>query len=182
MLRLFLLFLGLLVGVFLYFRVESQPPAPELPIFLRQDTIALAHHTSIKLSVLSKKTPSMAQQEQLRHDYADLWAHLNHLYATNDVEAGKEYYTEEWFRQLCKHYEGEIESRVSRTDSLHHLQIMNWSRDGLVCAAVDSNAILTYSYPDRSTRRVRTSLALVLLFQGDHWRIDAMRVLDEKEI
>ncbi len=182
MLRLFFISLILLVGVFLYVRVESQPPAAELPIFLREDTIATTHKTAIDVSIHSRKIPTPGQLDQLRNDYSDLWAHLNHLYATNDVEVGKEYYTEDWFRQLCRHYEGKQEAQVSRTDSLHHLHIMNWSRDGLVCAAVDSNAVLTYTYPDRSSQRVYSTLALVLLYQGDHWRIDAIRVLDEKEI
>lgn len=152
----------------------------EKPVFLQTDTIALAHQTKLEVSIHSMYTPDSVQLETLKKDYSNLWAHLNHVYATNDVTAGKEYYTEPWFRQLCAHYQNGLHpTGIQRQDSVHHLAIQNWASDGLVCTAIDSNLVFKYQYPDNSFRLTSSHIALVLLYQGDHWRIDAMRVINE---
>ncbi|WP_019986825.1 hypothetical protein [Rudanella lutea] len=175
-----ILFVGLagLVVSFFVLQGKTMQRNSEKPIFLRTDSIAEAHRTDIKVSVNSPYKPSDEELAALTADYSNIWAHLNHLYSTNDVEAGKEYYTEAWFRQICTHYTGVQPQRISRTDTKHDWQIRNWSSDGLVCTAID-NALLTYQYPDQTKRSTQVRLAVVLLFQGDHWRIDAMRFLNE---
>jgi len=95
------------------------------------------------------------------------------------VEAGKEYYTEDWFRQLCLHYQGIQKPVITREDKQHELHIQNWSSDGLICTAIDSNVVFTYLYPDNHIDKTKATIALVLLYQGDHWRIDAIRVISE---
>ncbi len=177
-------FLGLLALVLGYFFLQGKlrQRHDEKPIFLRTDAIAQAHHTSISVCVESPYKPTNEQLAALTTDYANLWAHLNHIYATNDVEAGKEYYTEAWFVQLCRHYKGIQPTDVLRQDDRHELHLRNWSTDGLVCTAVDSNVVLTYHYPDQTTKTTQASLAIALLYQGDHWRIDALRLIHESTI
>ncbi len=152
------------------------------PVFLCTDAIALAHHTDIEVTVHSRYKPDSMQIENLRKDYSNLWAHLNHLYATNDVEAGKEYYTEDWFRQICKHYNGIRPTQLQRNDAEHHLHIQNWSTDDLVCTAIDSNVVLNTTLPNKTIQKTKANIAIVLLLQGDHWRIDAMRVLSDNNM
>jgi hypothetical protein len=152
------------------------------PVFLSNDEIADAHHTTINVSYHSIYKPDSFQLETLKKDYSNLWAHLNHLYATNEVEAGKEYYTEDWFKQIYHHHNGKIDAKIKRNDEQHELHIQNWAWDGLVCAATDSNVILHYQYPDKSFKTTKANLELVLLYQGDHWRIDALRVIGETSI
>lgn len=165
----------LLLGLF-------STPKDEIPVFLRTDAIAAAHQTKISLHPGSFYQPNAAQLEQLKADYGHIWAHLNHLYATNDITAGKEFYTEDWFRQLNHHFTGIRTPLVTRTDRQHDLHIQTWSRDGLVCTAIDSNAVLQYTYPDKTSEITSATVAVVLLFQGDHWRIDAIRVLSEERL
>ena len=179
MLRILFTSLILLMAGYVFLQSRLNQRSDEKPVFLRTDTIAQAHQTSMAVCVESPYKPSAEQVAALTTDYADLWAHLNHLYSTNDVEAGKEYYTEAWFAQLCRHYAGVQLTNISRHDERHELHLQNWSTDGLVCTALDSNVVLTYRYPDQSTRTTRANLAVSLLFQGDHWRVDALRVLNE---
>lgn len=153
----------------------------EIPIFLRHDNIAAEHSTEIKLQFQSMYVPDTIQQKTLLKDYSAIWAHLNHLYNTNDVVQGKEYYTEDWFKEICSQYEAPIAGHITRKDSIHHLYVQNWSDDGLVCTAIDSNVVLLYQYPHKQVI-TKENLAIVLLFQGDHWRIDALTVLDQKTI
>lgn len=182
MLRLFFLsLLALLLG-YVFLQGKLRQRTDEKPVFLRTDGIAQAHHTIISICVESPYQPARDQLTALTTDYANLWAHLNHLYATNDVEAGKEYYTEAWFVQLCRHYKGIEPTEVLRQDNQHELHLRNWSTDGLVCTAIDSNVVLTYRYPDQTTKTTRAILAVALLYQGDHWRIDALRLINESTI
>jgi hypothetical protein len=119
------------------------------------------------------------QLETLKKDYSNIWAHLNHLYATNDVVAGKEYYTEDWFKQICRHFNGIQQPVLTRTDEQHELHIQNWASDGLICTAIDSNVVFNTNFPDKTVRRTRAVIAVVLLLQGDHWRLDAIRIINE---
>lgn len=175
---LFILFVALVSG-FLLLEVSGSGRDTEKPVFLRIDELARNHHTKIDLEVHAPYRPTDIELTRLKEDYGNIWAHLNHLYATNDVEQGKEYYTEAWFQHLCRHYSGPRKPLVTRTDLYHKLLIQNWANDGLVCTAIDSNIVLQYQYPDLLTQASTAHIALVLLYQGDHWRIDAIRVLDE---
>lgn len=150
----------------------------ELPVFMRTDLIAENHQTKIEVQFHSLYQPDSFQLAMLKKDYSNIWAHLNHLYETNDVEAGKEYYTEDWFKQITGHYSGKTTSPVRRADLQHELHIQNWSEDGLVCSLIDSNLVLNYHFPnEKQVRTEKIQLAVALLFQGDHWRVDAIRVL-----
>ncbi len=182
MLRIIFITLIVLTAGFLFLQGRLLERTADMPVFLSTDTIADAHQTEMEISVLSMYKPDSVQLEALKRDYSNLWAHLNHLYNTNDVEAGKEYYTEPWFRQLCSHYKKEVEETgITREDVSHHLAIQNWASDGLVCTAVDSNVVFKYNYPDKTSYSTKANIALVLLYQGDHWRIDAMRVMSETQ-
>lgn len=176
-----ILFISLLVLLLGFFFLQGRLNVrnEEKPVFLRTDEIALNHQTNIQTTIHSVYKPDSLQLETLKKDYSNIWAHLNHLYASNDVEAGKEYYTEDWFKQICSHYNGIQQPLVTRRDEQHELHIQNWASDGLVCTAIDSNVILHYQYPDKANKTTKANLAVVLLFQGDHWRIDAIRVIDE---
>lgn len=151
----------------------------ELPVYLRHDQIAADHSTNIDFTIKSIFKPDSIQIQTLKKDYSNLWAHLNHLHETNEIEAGKEYYTEDWFRQINHHYAGTIESGIKRSDLQHNLQVENWSTDGLACTISDKDVLLIYQFPDHTSRRSKVDLEMVLLYQGDHWRIDAIRVMDE---
>ena len=175
---LFITFIGIL-ATFLFLQGRLNERNGEKPVFLRHDKIADAHHTTINVTVHSMYKPDSVQLEALKKDYSNLWAHLNHLYETNDVEAGKEYYTEEWFKQINHHYIGTVSPTIKRSDVQHELHIENWAWDGLVCTLSDSNLIFHYQYPDKTTRKSRANLEMVLLYQGDHWRIDALRLKNE---
>ena len=169
-------------GLFLFLQGRWKDRNDELPVFLRTDKRALAHHTQIQTTIHSLYRPDSLQLETLKKDYANAWAHLNYLYATNNVEAGKEYYTEDWFKQMVRHYNGKVKTNIIRYDEQHHLHIQNWASDGLACTAIDSNLVFKTIYPGNKIRRSRVHLAVVLLFQGDHWRIDALRVLRKEQL
>lgn len=178
---LFILFIVLLAG-FLFLQGRVMEPRAEKPIFLRTDEIAKAHQTKVEIKVHSMYQPDSFQLETLKKDYSNLWAHLNHLYSTNDVGAGKEYYTEDWFKQINHHYNEPVSIVINRTDEQHELHIINWAWDNLVCSAIDSNVVLKYTYPDQSIHITKANLAIVLLYQGDHWRLDAIRLINEVPI
>jgi len=88
-----ILFISIIVIVtaFLFLQGRLNERNGEKPIFLRDDKIADTHQTKIKVSVNSIYKPDPIQLKTLQKDYNNLWAHLNHLYETNDVEAGKKY-------------------------------------------------------------------------------------------
>jgi hypothetical protein len=179
----YILFIMLAVG-FLFLQGKLIDRSFTLPVFLQYDPIAKAHNSAIDLTVhCGGLRPNESQLEILKTSYDALWAHLNYLYRSNDVEKGKEYYTEEWFRVLCKDNPPAFLLPVTRLDITHDLHVIDWSTDGLVCALVDSNVNLKYTY---STARGRDSsiytkanYAITLLFQGDHWRLDAFHLMGE---
>lgn len=177
--RLFFILFFLLILGYLLFQGRAIERSSEKPAFLRADDLVLAHDAEIKMTIHSNYRPDSLQLEILKKDYNALWAHLNHLYATNDIIAGKEYYTESWFRQLAAHFDEVRTPAATRIDKYHELHIENWSRDGLLCTAIDNNVVFTYEYPDQQTTTSKATLAVVLLYQGDHWRIDAMKVISE---
>jgi hypothetical protein len=176
-----ILFIGVIVLVVGFFFLEERvkPSAGEKPVFLRVDTITGNHQTNIFITSHSMYTPTDNEYDVLRTDYSNIWAHLNYLYATNNVLAGKEYYTEDWFKQICNHYELPQQPIIKRTDEKHELHIQNWASDALVCTAIDSNVIFKYQYPDNTEKFTKANIAVILLQQGDHWRIDAIRIIDE---
>jgi len=182
MMRLLFIVLIGITAALLFLQGRLNDRNGEKPVFLRHDEIAAAHQTEIEISIHSIYSPDAVQLEALKKDYSNLWAHLNHLYETNDVEAGKEYYTEDWFRQINRHYNGVIHSAIKRRDLQHEMHIENWAWDGLVCSITDSNVVFQYIYPDKSIKTSKANLKLVLLYQGDHWRIDALRIVFETEV
>jgi hypothetical protein len=182
MTRALLILVGILTVCFLLLQGRLNERNSEKPHFLRTDAIADAHRTKIYITAHSYFKPDSIQTEMLRKDYSNLWAHLNHLYETNDIETGKEYYTEDWFKQINRHYNGTVETYIKRTDTAHNLHIINWASDGLVCTATDSNIVFRYRLPGNAAKTTKATIAVVLLYQGDHWRIDAMKVLKEETI
>jgi hypothetical protein len=178
-----LLFISTIGVVVAYFVLQSRltTNSTEKPIFLQTDEIAHTHQTLINTKIHSLIEPDSFQLETLKTDYSNLWAHLNHLYTTNDIETGKEYYTEDWFKQLNNQYTGKTKAAIVREDKEHNLHIINWDDDNLLCTAIDSNAVLCYYYPDKTIKKTKATLAIVLLLQGDHWRVDALRVISEND-
>lgn len=175
---LFIIVIGVIVS-YLVLEVISNKQITTLPPFLLKDQIAEKHKTNIKLTSDAAISPTPYQLEILKNDYKNIWAHLNHLYQTNDVIAGKEYYTEAWFRQLTHQFENKTINPILRNDLHHELHLQNWSTDALVCTAIDSNLVFQYTLPDKKIKYTKAKLAIVLLFQGDHWRIDAIRIIEE---
>ena len=181
--RIFYGILAMVLLVFIVLQIIERQRNQEVPVFLRTDDITNAHKTEIDIQLQSKYKPDSFQLVVLKSDYSNIWAHLNYVYETNDILVGKEYYTEAWLRQMSTNYEGKLNtSAIKRLDIKHNLCIQNWATDGLVCAAIDSNVELKYIYPDSLIKITQTNFALVLLYQGDHWRIDALRVMNESAI
>ena len=173
MMRLIFISVVVFLIAFVWLKSRISENQRELPIFLKHDEIASDHHSQIDVFSESIFTPDSFQLAVLKQDYSNIWAHLNHLYSTNEVERGKEYYTENWFTQINQHHDGLLPSPWIRKDLHHELHIKNWASDALVCTAIDSNLVLQYS----NTNLIRTSknqVAVVLLFEGDHWRLDAL--------
>ncbi len=181
MFRIIFIFLFVLMVTLFYLLSRTMQINSEKPIFLKTDTLAEAHKSDVEIKIHSLYKPVDSEVENLKSNYTNIWAHLNNLYATNDVEAGKEYYTEGWFKQLCTHYNGKIETPIIRNDLKHSLHIQNWANDGLICTAIDSNVVFNYTYTDSTVYNTKANIAVVLLYQGDHWRIDALRILNESK-
>lgn len=175
---LFFLFIAIMI-LFTILQERGMKHDSVKPQFLIVDTIADSHQTQIITKVHSPYKPNKAQLKAFEADYSNIWSHLNNLYATNDVEAGKEYYTEAWFKQVCRFYKGVQTIKITREDVKHELHVMNWSSDALVCNAIDSNVVFKYTYPDKTQKTTTSNIAIVLLLQGDHWRIDAIRMINE---
>lgn len=180
--RYILFFFIALIVTLLFLQGKIMQRNEEKPLFLREDIIADSHHTSVTVKVHSLYVPTDEQIEILANDYSNLWGHLNNLYATNNVEAGKEYYTEDWFKQICRHYNGIVKESIKRTDVQHELHIINWSSDALIYAAIDSNVVFKYQYFDGTEKNTRADIAVVLLFQGNRWRLDGIRIINENSI
>jgi hypothetical protein len=182
MIRIFLLGVIALAAALIFLEGRSSQHSMEKPVFLQIDNIAAEHKTNITTAVHSVYKPNPTQLEILQQDYSNLWAHLNYLFQTNNTEAGKEYYTENWFKQICLFYNGEVPAMCFRKDISHQLHIQNWASDALICTAIDSNAVFTYTFKNDSIITKKTTMAVVLLQQGDHWRIDALRIIKDETI
>jgi|GEM_PF-855263 len=165
--------------IFFFLEGKLSETFNEKPKFTRFDTLAFEHHAYMELKVESKYKPSVEQYNALLEDYPNLWAHLNQLYSTNDVVEGKEYYTEAWFVNACRNYHGVMPTGIERKDTEHHVHLVTWAWDGLACHLVDSNAVFYYTHQDHLIKITRANIALVLLVQGDHWRVDALKILSE---
>jgi head-tail adaptor len=179
MLRYFFILLLALCISLLILQSKQKFQSIEKPIFLQFDEIATQHQTKIDVQENTSLKASKEQIEDFKKDYSNIWAHLNHLYETNDVIAGKEYYTEDWFKQICLHYKQPIAPLINRLDLSHKICIKNWAWDGLVCTITDSVQVI-YTFPNKKTTQNMLHIAMVLLYQGDHWRIDAIKVENQE--
>jgi len=177
--RVIIIFCAIIICGYLSILGYSLPAQSDKPIFLKSDEIAKDHHTNISVSINSSYRPDTVQLQKLIQDYSNIWAHLNHLYATNDIVIGKEYYTENWLKFLAYQYTGKQQPIISRTDLNHELNIENWSNDGLLCTVIDKNIELNYTNSNNIIKSTRAEVAMILLFQGDNWRIDALRIINE---
>ncbi len=175
MLRYFFLLLLVLSISLLFLNGRLQSTNSEIPVFLKYDTIANEHHSKFEVKVNASIPPNKQQLEDFIDDYSHIWGHLNYLYATNDVIAGKEYYSEDWFKQVCLQYKKKQNPIIQRSDLSHQVTIQNWAWDGLVCTITDI-VKLGYIFPNKNTSIKYLNIAMVLLYQGDHWRIDAIKV------
>lgn len=165
---------------FVVITVLKNQKQEELPTFVKVDEIAKAHKTEISTSVQSFMKPTEQQIELLEKDYSAMWGHLNHLYASNEVEAGTEYYTEDFFKAICLKT-SPVKALLQRKDVKHKLTITEWARDGLVCVGIDSNVILKYQTLQNETFYTKATIAFALLLQGEHWRIDGLKFIEEKK-
>lgn len=172
---LFILFF-IILAVFVFLKTELNPELPARPAFMEEDAIAADHKTNMRFSVKADIQPDSVQQSALVRDYNALWAHLNDLYGTGNIEAMREYTTEPMFRQLCGHDRQTVQGTITRSDINHHAGIINWSADGLVCNLMDTVTIKTV-YPAKAPEIAQWVVAMALLYQGDHWRLDGMRLL-----
>jgi hypothetical protein len=174
MLRYFFLLLLVLCVSLLFLNGRLHSTNSDKPIFLKYDGLANEHQSIVDVKINAAIPPNKEQVEVLKKDYTNIWAHLNHLYATKDVVAGKEYYTEAWFKQICLEYKSTTHPIIHRKDLSHQLIIKNWAWDGLVCTLTDSVKI-AYIFPDKNTSVTYLNISMVLLYEGDHWRIDAIK-------
>ncbi len=167
--------------LFAYLQIRLAPPSEKLPSFIAKDDIVDAEpKAKINIIIRSAVVPPKSSLNQLASDYGKIWAHLNHLYQTNDILAGKEFYTEEWFKYLSKQPKPLAKSMIYRTDLAHHLIIHSWSNDNLICMATDSALLLNYAMEGKFMKSELNNVAVVLLFQGDNWRLDALKVVENK--
>ncbi|WP_026951443.1 hypothetical protein [Algoriphagus mannitolivorans] len=177
---LFILFY-LLVGVLLFSLAKLQIRRDEVPYFLRFDSIAAAHEADIEINVEASFPPNEQQLEVLKKDYLALWAHLNAIYETNDLKPSKDRFTERIYSNLAIAYPGKTTGLGQRKDLNHKLLIQNWSRDGLACQMIDSLQF-AYLLPDSAQYQTDAVLALSLVYQGDNWRLDGIKFIDEKPL
>ena len=142
-----------------------------LPLYMQRDTIANKNAAIIDLDISSDYRSDSMQIEILKTDYLNIWSHLNHLFATNDIVAGKAYYTEDWFKRLEKNYSEKMNLDIERHDVEHKLNILHLSTDDLVCTTSDTVTFITRYGKQHLNETYIVYMAL--LYQGDHWRIDA---------
>ncbi|MEN2281456.1 hypothetical protein AAGF08_04900 [Algoriphagus sp. SE2] len=176
------IFLGflLIVGVLLVSMARVQKKNDEIPYFLRYDSLAANANPRIELKVESSIDPSEEQLEKLVTDYAAIWAHLNRLFQDPDPKPSKERLTERFYLHLANNYVDGPSSSIKRKDLSHFIQIKTWSKDGLSCNILDQNAEFSFEFPDGTIQKTNYSIAVSLLFQGDNWRLDAIRFIEEK--
>jgi hypothetical protein len=176
------IYLGFLciVGILLFSMARLQEKNDEVPYFLRYDSLAANSNPKIDLIVESSIEPTEQQLEKLVKDYAAIWAHLNQLYQHPNPKPSKERFTERFYLHLANNYIAGPSSSIQRKDLSHFIHIKTWSKDGLSCNILDENAQFSFKLPDGSVQTTASTIAISLLFQGDNWRLDAIRFIDEK--
>ena len=175
------IFLGflLIVGFLLITMARIRQTNDAVPYFLRYDSLAMNSNPSLEIKVESVYTPTEQQLVKLEQDYKAIWAHLNYLYQHPDPTPSKDRFTERFYINLAENYKEGQPGAVQRKDVSHSLLIKTWSRDGLSCNLLDSLAEFSYTFPDGTTQNSTGLIAVSLLFEGDNWRLDAIRFIDE---
>ena len=175
------IFLGflLIVGFLLITMARIKKTDDEIPYFLRYDSLAMNSKPAVDIKVKSIYTPTEQQLEKLQDDYVAIWAHLNFLYQHPNPVPSKERFTEQFYLNLANNYKEGQAGAIERKDLSHSLIIKTWSRDGLSCNLMDSVAKFSYRLPDGPIETSSATIAASLLFQGDNWRLDAIRFIDE---
>ena len=110
----------------------------------------------------------------LKRDYLNIWSHLDHLHNTNDQISGKRFYTEDFFNSLVRIHSLGKNRLLKRKNLSHNVIIYNISPDGLICTIIDSSIMLEYVTPSYYYFDT-INVAMVLLYQGENWRIDAVQ-------
>ncbi|WP_296703384.1 hypothetical protein [Algoriphagus sp.] len=176
------IFLGflLIVGILLVSLSRLQVKNDDVPYFLRYDSLAANSNPIIEVKIESVYPPNEQQIEKLKEDYAAIWAHLNQVYQYPNPKPSKERFTERFYMNLADNFENGISGSIQRLDLTHNLIIKTWSRDGLSCNLIDDPAELEYRFPDGTIQTHASKIAVSLLFQGDNWRLDAIRFIEEK--
>ena len=113
--------------------------------------------------------------EKIKKDYLFIWSALDLIHNTNDINESKKYCTEEFYKQLSTNYFPVPNIRFHRTSLTHHLSIMAISPDGLICSIIDSNLLIKYLTPTFYYFDT-INVAVILFYQGENWRIDALQV------
>lgn len=171
----YLLYLLFLLGISLYIIVASNPkPFLVQPNFLIDDPIRGNDSPYISIHNHSLNSLSLDQIDLFKNDYISIWKHLDHFHNTNDMVVGKQFYSEPFFKQLVKDNPTVFSTKLRRMSLHHKVYIKNISPDGLICTILDSNILIKYQtsqyyYFDT------INVAMVLLFQGDNWRVDAIQ-------
>ncbi|SFN66642.1 hypothetical protein SAMN04488519_101296 [Algoriphagus ornithinivorans] len=171
-----------LVAVLLISMASIQSYQMEPPYFLRFDQITFQHSAEIDIEVVSTFPPTEEQLKVFEEDYLAIWAHLNYIHYTNDLKPGKDRFTERFYENLAESYTEPIKGAVERNDISHEVFVQNWSRDGLACHVIDSAAVLNYKLPSGDSLQTQAIIAMALYFQGDNWRLDAMKIIEEKPL
>jgi hypothetical protein len=171
----YLILIVVIIGVILYVIYYNQhDPALITPFFRQKDQIIQYDKPDIRIINQSMTHISNTQVEILKRDYLNLWFHLDHLHNTNDIVSGKSYFTEDFFRFLLSNHESALHGNLLRKTYNHDVSIVNFSPDGLICTLTDRNILLKYETPVNFYFDT-VNVAMVLLYQGENWRIDALQ-------
>ena len=171
----YFIFIFVIFGVSLFIiNYNQHDPALITPFFRQKDQIIQNDRRDLRINNQSMTHISNDQVEILKRDYLNLWFHLDHLHNTNDIVSGKSYYTEEFYRFLVSNYELACRGNLLRTTYNHDVSIDNFSPDGLICTLTDRNILLKYETPVHYYFDT-VNVAMVLLYQGENWRIDALQ-------
>ena len=171
----YLIFIVVIFGVTLYIIYHNQHvPVLITPYFQRKDQIIQNDTPDVRIINQSMTQLSNTQVEILKRDYLILWFHLDHLHNTNDIVSSKSYFTEEFYRFLVSNYEAALHGNLLRKTYNHDVSIVNFSPDGLICTLTDRNILLKYETPVHYYFDT-VNVAMVLLYQGENWRIDALQ-------
>lgn len=171
----YLIFIVVIFGVTLYVIYHNQhDPALITPFFRQKDLIINNNSPDVRIINQSMTHLSNTQADILKSDYLNIWFHLDNLHNTNDIESGKSYYTEEFYRFLVSNLESAPHGNLLRRTYNHDVSIVNFSPDGLICTLTDRNILLKYETPVNYYFDT-VNVAMVLLYQGENWRIDALQ-------